>query len=292
MAIRQQFAQVAAIAGIPQLQAKILSALRQAVGAFLQLLGVFQFGAVGNGDVFRQIQQLAAGERLTKVLTGDIRQLMGFIEDHHFRLGDQLGKAALFDHHIGQEQVMVDHHHVGVHRFFTRLHHEAIFIQWAVATETVIVGAGDQRPGLGVFRDAGASADIAILGLIRPGAQEDHIAEGLYRQIAARQRLLLKTFKAQVVGAPFEQRQFTGEFERLGDGGQIAAIELILQRFRASGDNHLFFRPQRRRQVSVGFTGSGPRFHHQRSGGLNRFAHRFRHLALRLARLKSRYGFG
>ncbi len=83
----------------------------------MQLLSVFQFGAVGNGDVFRQVQQLAAGERLAKVLTGDIRQLMGFIEDHHFRLGDQLGKAALFDHHIGQKQVMVDHHHVGVHRF-------------------------------------------------------------------------------------------------------------------------------------------------------------------------------
>ena len=292
MAVRQQLAQIAAVARVSQLQAEILRALRQAVGAFLQLLSVFQFGAVGNGDVFRQVQQLAAGERLAKVLTGDIRQLMGFIEDHHFRLGDQLGKAALFDHHIGQEQVMVDHHHVGVHRFFTRLHHEAIFIQWAVATETVIVGAGDQRPGLRVFRDAGAGADIAILGLIRPGAQEDHIAEGLHRQIAARQRLLLKTFETQVVGAPFEQRQFPGEFERFGDGGQIAAVKLILQRFRAGGDNHLFFRPQRRRQVSVGFTGSGPRFHHQRPGGLNRFADRHRHLALRLARFKSRYGFG
>ena len=168
--------------------------MRQAVGAFLQLLSVFQFGAIGNSDVFRQIQQLAAGERLAKVLAGDIRQLMGFVEDHHLRLGDQFGKAALFDHHIGKKQMMVDHHHVGVHRFFTRLHHEAIFIQRAVAAEAVIVGTGDQRPGLGIFRHAGAGADIAILSLVRPGAQEDHVAEGLHRQIAARQRLLFQAF--------------------------------------------------------------------------------------------------
>ncbi|VGQ09278.1 hypothetical protein SB00610_05344 [Klebsiella quasipneumoniae subsp. similipneumoniae] len=187
---------------------------------------------------------------------------------------------------------MVDDHYVGVHRFFTRLHHEAIFIQRAVAAEAVIVGTGDQRPGLGIFRHAGAGADIAILSLVRPGAQEDHVAEGLHRQIAARQRLLFQAFEAQVVGAPFEQRQCAGEFERFGDGGQIAAVELILQRFRPCGDNHLFFRPQRWRQVSVGFTGSGPRFHHQRPGGLNRFADRHRNLALRLARFKSRYGFG
>ena len=66
-------AQVAAIAGFPQLQAKILRALGQAVGAFLQLLGVFEFGAISNGDIFRQVQQLAAGERLAEVLAGDVR---------------------------------------------------------------------------------------------------------------------------------------------------------------------------------------------------------------------------
>jgi hypothetical protein len=53
----------------------------------LQLLGIFEFGAVSNGDIFRQIQQLAAGERLAEVLAGDVRQLMGFVEDHHFRFG-------------------------------------------------------------------------------------------------------------------------------------------------------------------------------------------------------------
>ncbi len=41
---------------------------------------------------------------------------MGFIEDHHFRPGSAR-QSRLFDHHIGQKQVMVDHHHVGVHRF-------------------------------------------------------------------------------------------------------------------------------------------------------------------------------
>ena len=106
---------------------------------------------------------------------------------------------------------------------------------------------------------------------------------------AARQRLLLKTFETQVVGTPFEQRQFPGEFERFGDGRQIAAVKLILQRFRAGGDNHLFFRPQRRSQVSVGFTGSGPRFHHQRLAVINRLRDGVRHLTLRFTRFKAGY---
>lgn len=53
---------------------------------------------------------------------------MRFVEDHHFRFGDQLGKAALFDHHIGEEQMMVDDDHVGIHRLFPRLHHKTVFI--------------------------------------------------------------------------------------------------------------------------------------------------------------------
>lgn len=86
---------------------------------------------------------------------------------------------------------------------------------------------------------------------------EDHIAEGLHRQIAARQRLLPDVHDTGN-GTPFEQRCFP-EFERFGsDGGPdrgckadpAAAFELV-------EINHLF-RPQRRRQVSVGLPGIGP----------------------------------
>ena len=106
---------------------------------------------------------------------------MGFIEDHHIGFGDQFAKTALFDHHIGEEQVMVDHHDVGVHRLFTRLHHETLLILRAVAAKAVIVGAGDQRPRLRILGDADAGADVAINRLVRPAAQQNDVAQGIHR---------------------------------------------------------------------------------------------------------------
>ncbi|CST00666.1 Uncharacterised protein [Shigella sonnei] len=73
---------------------------------------------------------------------------MGFVEDHDVRFRDQLAKSTLFNHHIRQKEMMVYHHHIGVHRFFTCFDHKAIFIHRAVAAKTVVVGAGDQRPRL------------------------------------------------------------------------------------------------------------------------------------------------
>ena len=135
--------------------------------------------------------------------------------------------------------------------------------------------------------DAGAGTHIAILGLVGPAAQDDHIAEGLYRQIAARQRLLFEPLNAEIVGAPFQQGQTAFVFQGFGDGGQIAAVELILQRFRTGGDDHLLLRTQRRRQIGVRFTGAGTRLYHQRLGAVDRLGYRVRHLALRFARLEA-----
>ena len=94
---------------------------------------------------------------------------------------------------------MVDHHDIGVHRLFTRLHHKTFLILRAVAAQAVIVGAGDQRPGLGILGNAHAGADVAINSLVRPTAQQNDVAQGVHRQIAARQRLLFQTLQAQVV---------------------------------------------------------------------------------------------
>ena len=144
---------------------------------------------------------------------------MGFIEDHHLRLRDQLAETTVFDHHIRKKQVMVHHHHVGVHRGFTRFHHKTVLIQRAVAAEAVVIGAGHQRPGRGVFRHARAGADVPLLRLVGPGAQDDHIAQGLYRQVAARQRLLFKTLQTQVVRTPFQQGQTPFVFQRFRHRG-------------------------------------------------------------------------
>lgn len=65
---------------------------------------------------------------LAEILAGDIGELMGFIENQYVGLEDQLAKATLLHHHIREEQMMVDHYHVGIHRRFTRFDHETVFI--------------------------------------------------------------------------------------------------------------------------------------------------------------------
>ena len=259
----------------------------QTVGALLQLLGIFEFGPVSDGEIFRQILQLAAGKRLAEILAGDVRKLVGFVEDHHVRLRDQLAETAVLDDHIREEQMVVHHHHIRIHRRFARLHHKAVFIQRTVAAEAVVVGAGHQRPGRRVFRHARAGADIALFGLVRPGAKDNDVAEGLYRQVAARQRLLLKTFQAEIVGASLQQGQTTFVFQRFRHRGQIATVELILQRLRSGGNNHLLLRAQRRSKVSIRFTRTGSGLDHQRLSLIDGACNGVRHLALRLTGLEA-----
>ncbi|MNE26821.1 hypothetical protein D3C80_1202070 [compost metagenome] len=94
---------------------------------------------------------------------------------------------------------MVNHHHVGVHRGFTRFDDKTIFIHWAVAAKAVIVGTGDQRPRLRIFRDARTGADVPVGGLIRPCAQNNHVAESLYRQVTARKSLRFEALQTEIV---------------------------------------------------------------------------------------------
>ena len=62
-----------------------------------------RLGALRQRNLLRDINQLATGEALAKITTGDIRQLMGLIKDIDIGIRDQLGKAGILDHHIGEE---------------------------------------------------------------------------------------------------------------------------------------------------------------------------------------------
>ena len=109
------------------------------------------------------------------------------------------------------------------------------------------------------------------------------------RQVTARQRLLLKTFQAEIVGAPLQQGQTPLVFQRFRHRGQIAAVELILQRLRTGGNNHLLLRAQRRSKVSIRFTRAGSGFDHQRLSLIDGACNGVRHLALRFTRFKAGY---
>ena len=55
-----------------------------------------------------------------------VGQLVRLVEDHRVARGQELGEALVAQHHVGEEQVMVDDDDVGVERVLARLHHEAV----------------------------------------------------------------------------------------------------------------------------------------------------------------------
>jgi hypothetical protein len=69
-----------------------------------------------------------------------------------------------------------------------------------------------------------------------------------------------QSIAAQVVGAPFQQRDFRGTAQSGRNQRQVLREELVLQRTRSRGDQDSRSRQQRGNEICEGFTGSGPGF--------------------------------
>ena len=69
-----------------KLQPPIFHELRDLLSAARQLRMIAQLSFTGQIDITAQVQQQPAGQVLTKIITGDIRQLMRFVKDHYVHL--------------------------------------------------------------------------------------------------------------------------------------------------------------------------------------------------------------
>ena len=67
---------------------------------------------------------------------------MRFIENYAFGIGDQFAKTRVFQCHVGKEQVVIYHHNICVHGFFTGFHQITIFVIRAVSAQTVVYSRG------------------------------------------------------------------------------------------------------------------------------------------------------
>ncbi len=116
--------------------------------------------AFGHG-VPRELQQLAGRQALAEKQRGRIGELVRFVEDHRIGSRQQLGHAGVAQHHVGKEQVVVDHHDVRLLCFLAGAHHKALFVARALGAEAVVAGRGDQLPDRRVFRHRGQLALVA-----------------------------------------------------------------------------------------------------------------------------------
>src|SRR3546814_20702216 len=126
--------------------------------------------------------------------------------DLGLRAGQDLAEAFLLERKIRQQQVVVDHDHVGVLCALARLDHEALVPERALAAKAVLGGGGGHRQQRRVVRQALEPGQVAHAGAPAPG---DDALE--LRDLHARGKACLafgahERVAGQVVRAALERR--------------------------------------------------------------------------------------
>ena len=203
----------------------------------------------------------------------------------------QLGDAFVAQHHVGEEQMVVDHHHVGGERVAARAHHEAVArsrgSSWPRQLSRVEVACAQTGASSGTSARSARSPVVLSCG-------EALDARELRRLLARLEARLLRArapqaVEADVVGAALEQRRARARGERLAHRRQVAVEQLVLQRLGAGRDDDLAAGEQRRHQVGEGLAGAGAGLGDQHAVALDRLVDRLRHLELLRAQLEARH---
>ena len=152
---------------------------------------------------------------------------MRLVDDDRIGARQDLPKAFLLEYEIGEQQVMVDHDHVGRGGVAARVHHMTALEIRTTRAEAVFHGGGDarhQRIGLVAESEFG---DFAAAGRGQP-LPDPHQALDLHA-IARIVERPLGAIDASVVAAPLEQRAPHRYAQRLRHARQVTMKQLVLQ---------------------------------------------------------------
>ena len=242
--------------------------------------------------VLLELDQLARGHGAAEELAGQFRHLVGLVQHEGVGARQDLAEALALDREVGEQQVMVDHQHVGFLRRAPRLDHEAVLVEGALGAEAVLRGRGHARPHAGVLGHAGQLGDVAGLGARGPAAHQGELRDFGAAAEAAFVDGAVEAMTAQVVRAALEQRGLQARTEHFAHARQVAVEELVLQGLGPGRHDHAQPREQRRHQVGEGLAGAGAGFHDQLLVVGDRLLHRRRHALLHLARGEVRHAGG
>ncbi len=239
-------------------------------------------GRLGQG-VAAQLLHLARAQGVAEKVGGDLRQLVGLVEDHRVGAGQQLGNALAAQCSVGEEQMVIDHHQVRLLGFLACVHQRAFAVFRAFGAQAVVRGAGHPGPHRRVLGQLLQLGDITGAGAPGPVGHHLHLLGGFPGEKTGFFLVQLQAVGAQVVGAAFQQGRLAGHAQHLEDHGQVLEEQLVLQAFGAGGHQRRAVGQQRRQQIGERLAGAGFRFHQQGAAGLDGLGHRVRHAQLRLA---------
>ncbi len=251
---------------------------------------IARVGQALGQHVAAQLQHLRSGEGVAEEQGGRVGQLVRLVEDDGIGRRQQLGHARVLQGHVGEEQVMVDHHHVGLLGFLASLHHEAVLVVLALGAHAVFPRGGDQVPDHGVFRHLGQLGLVAGTGHLEEAGNFAQVAHVVARGHAAILQRALEMVVAHVVGAALEQRHRHGRLQRGPHGGNVAQEQLVLQVLGAGGDDGLAAPQQGRHQVGESLARARTRFGDQGLLFGDGLGHGLGHFRLRAARTIAAHG--
>ncbi len=112
------------------------------------------------------------GQRFAEKERRRFRQLVRLVEDHGIAGGQQLRHPLVLEHHVGEEQMMVDYDEVRGERLAPRSHHETVAKSRTRLPQAVFPGRGREVPGRSLLGHIGKLALVSGAG----NAREAHDA--------------------------------------------------------------------------------------------------------------------
>ncbi|EDT08605.1 hypothetical protein BgramDRAFT_4758 [Paraburkholderia graminis C4D1M] len=202
--------------------------------------------------IAREFEKLRGGKRLAEKQRGRFGKLMRLVEDNRIGRGQQFGHAGIAQHDVGEKEVVIHHHDVGLLRLAARLHHEAVLVMRTLLAETVVARRRDHRPHRRRFRHAGELGFVAGSRDLREADDVLQIRGFLARRQAAVIGRALQIVVTQVIRAALEHGHRHGHRQCVAHGRNVALKELVLQVLGARGDDHLAAPQHGRHQIRIG----------------------------------------
>ena len=172
-------------------------------------------------DIADQIMQLMTADTAPEKHGSHFRYLMRFIDDDGVDSGQQFAETLLSQHHVGEQQVMVDDHDIGFHRCTSCTDDETVPEIFTLLSETVIDSRGHPWPQGGIFWNLAQPGDVTAPGPVRPGAYLLQVVELLTGEIPPLARRQRQAMKTEIIGPSLQQRRTDRGTQRLPHHWQI-----------------------------------------------------------------------
>ena len=154
---------------------------------------------------------------------------MRLVENHCVTGGQQFCRALVAQHHIGKEQMVINHHQIGSQRLAPGSEHEAFLVVRAILAKAVLARRGHQIPHRRIFRHRMAISLVASLRLFGEAGDTDRVGGVLTAEKTAIGLRSRQMVMANVIGAPLEQRHAHRRSQRLPDRRDVLGEQLILE---------------------------------------------------------------